>query len=519
MATFDVYIINSLSSAAEVSLAASKLAERFKLPEAQSKQLIEKQRALIKRGVDDVTANKIASAIQHCGLGSEIVEVTDSAELELVSDGGDAKSELQGEGEEGLASNIYQAPTAAVGKQVFCRQCGNQMPAEQRVCGKCGASHVVGAGRSKVAAGFLAFFLGGFGVHRFYLGQWWGIFYIPLFFVLFSSVLIGIIEAVYFWVCSNEGWDKKYGHKPAGSGAVIAVVVGVAIVPIIGILAAIALPAYQDYTVRAKASEGIAEASVWKLDVVEFAVSTNFIPNSALDAGIERKASGQYVQSIDIVEGGEIHLTYKPLLTTSENYTVIFRPTFERKDGRIVSAEWDCTGGTLLNRYRPQRCRGAQQQATPSLVSSSGFKMVSSPYTGLQLSVPAKWKENVAESEEASLNYGNIYSEEYLLLFEEVDEDGVFSGLDEFHQLVQQMYMESLTGAALTAEGTLTTNSNAQGKYSRIKATVEGHDIVYIVVVFNQGNEYYQLMLWTLESRAACNEKTLKQIAKSVVLP
>lgn len=62
----------------------------------------------------------------------------------------------------------------------FCRDCGETIKAKAEICPKCGVrqspppnvfSSTAPNGRSKVAAALLAFFLGGFGVHKFYLGQ------------------------------------------------------------------------------------------------------------------------------------------------------------------------------------------------------------------------------------------------------------------------------------------------------------------------------------------------------------
>jgi len=86
------------------------------------------------------------------------------------------------------------------------------------------------------------------------------------------------------------------------------------VVAIIGILAAIAIPAYQDYTIRAQVSEGLTLASDIKAGVAEFAAQTGAWPADLVEAGLGSTAvlgdkSGRYVESIDVTDG-TITITY-----------------------------------------------------------------------------------------------------------------------------------------------------------------------------------------------------------------
>lgn len=64
--------------------------------------------------------------------------------------------------------------------------------------------------KSRITAGVLAIFLGSFGVHRFYLGQWWGILYLAFCFTLIPAAL-GVIEGCYFLLRTDREWKEKYG--------------------------------------------------------------------------------------------------------------------------------------------------------------------------------------------------------------------------------------------------------------------------------------------------------------------
>jgi TM2 domain-containing membrane protein YozV len=148
-------------------------------------------------------------------------------------------------------SNPYSTPEGQLeANLVFCRDCGAKISKTASSCPSCGAQQVSN-GRSKISAGVLAIFLGAFGFHRFYLGQWWGIFYL-LFFWTYIPSLVSLVEGIVFLVTSDQKWNEKYGNKQGSSVLVLVLVAFFVIVPIIGILAAIAIPAYQGYVDRSE---------------------------------------------------------------------------------------------------------------------------------------------------------------------------------------------------------------------------------------------------------------------------
>lgn len=100
---------------------------------------------------------------------------------------------------------------------IYCSGCGKDMHSQAKSCPHCGlANPAAKHAKNKVVAGLLAIFLGSFGIHRFYLGQWWGIFYI-IFIWTYIPSLIAFIEGIVFLVGSDEKWEQKYGIKrPSG---------------------------------------------------------------------------------------------------------------------------------------------------------------------------------------------------------------------------------------------------------------------------------------------------------------
>ena len=105
----------------------------------------------------------------------------------------------------------------------FCRDCGAAINAKAEICPACGLRQlpvpsmiqlgsIAPNGRSKLAALLLAFFLGGFGIHKFYLGQiGWGLLYLLLCWT-FIPAFVAMIEAILLLVMSDERFNEKFGR-------------------------------------------------------------------------------------------------------------------------------------------------------------------------------------------------------------------------------------------------------------------------------------------------------------------
>ncbi len=99
-----------------------------------------------------------------------------------------------------------------------CPDCGNQVSDSAAACPKCGRpmrapaprTRVVREAKSKAVAGILAIFLGGLGLHRFYLGSASGVLYL-LFCWTFIPSIIALFEGLAFLLSSDEAWNAKYG--------------------------------------------------------------------------------------------------------------------------------------------------------------------------------------------------------------------------------------------------------------------------------------------------------------------
>jgi len=124
------------------------------------------------------------------------------------------------------------------------------------------------------------------------------------------------------------------------------------VVAIIGILASIALPAYQDYTKRAHVSEGLSLASGAKTGVAEYYATNAAWPTSNLLAGLSTAASitGTAVTSVTVGAAGIITTVFNTKVSPAA--TLILTPA-----DSVGSITWNCTGGDLVDKYRPSKCR------------------------------------------------------------------------------------------------------------------------------------------------------------------
>jgi type IV pilus assembly protein PilA len=139
------------------------------------------------------------------------------------------------------------------------------------------------------------------------------------------------------------------------------------VVAIIGILAAIAIPAYQDYTIRAQVSEGLSLSAAAKAAVAETYMDSGTYPITNALAGLEAAGAinGKYVSQVAVGANGVITVTYSNAGNQSANANIngaTLTMTPVPAAANLGSISWTCAGGNILgaagnDKWLPQACR------------------------------------------------------------------------------------------------------------------------------------------------------------------
>ena len=132
------------------------------------------------------------------------------------------------------------------------------------------------------------------------------------------------------------------------------------VVAIIGILAAIAIPAYQDYTIRAKMTEALTLASSAKTSVSEFYISQGSMPATETAAGIDTDGTAYATPVVaqmnyirNSITEGEITILVNAIggdITANDDFTMT-------GTGSPKGVAWQCAAGSVPEKYLPASCR------------------------------------------------------------------------------------------------------------------------------------------------------------------
>jgi type IV pilus assembly protein PilA len=115
------------------------------------------------------------------------------------------------------------------------------------------------------------------------------------------------------------------------------------VIAIIGILAAIAIPAYQNYTIRSQVTEGLSLADGWKVAIAEYYANTGYWPTQANLTGTCVSA-GKYERSVTVTTGGVIQITYGNQANQKVNGCTLSIAPWTNANGDVL---WQCGTATI----------------------------------------------------------------------------------------------------------------------------------------------------------------------------
>jgi len=509
--SYNIIFEGEAADGVDTETAKGNLQNLFKADRATVDRLFSVKRTVLKKDVSADVAKKYQAALANAGVRFSIEpELVEDLSLEpMAPPPAEEPVPAEKSGAEGSARpvNPYAPPTqnAAVVKQVFCRSCGARIDATATACPQCGTRQQVGKPKSKVVAALLAFFLGFIGAHRFYLGQWVGIFYI--FLGLFGWA-IAWIEAIVFLVTSREKWDQKYGNVVgSGAGLIIGLLLGSVVV--IGILAAIAIPAYNDYTQRSRVAQAIDAAQPAFDKVEEFARREKFLPDSNAEAGVPKGLSSEALASVVVSENGVITMSFKPISNALENKTLLWIPTLQ---GDKVT--WDCSGGSLQKQYRSPRCRDGDYSGQQ--IASNRQEVFADDGTS-RVEVPASWRHYPEMNDIASIEYLNGQREEYFIVISEPKADFT-ANMDvySYNDLLMENYRAALENLQIKYLGEMRIN-NMPGLKHELRGELDNTRLVYLMVALEGKTHYHQLAFWTRATRWERSKEVFEEVLATFV--
>ena len=136
------------------------------------------------------------------------------------------------------------------------------------------------------------------------------------------------------------------------------------VVAIIAILAAIAVPAYQNYIIRSKVTEAMSKADMARTAVSETFQSLGSVPSTNASAGLPSTAASvksAYVSDMQITAGGIITVTVANTNSDADSKTLVLHP-YDNTGATLATGysgpiDWKCVGSSVPNKYLPAACR------------------------------------------------------------------------------------------------------------------------------------------------------------------
>jgi len=504
----DIFLLAAPQPGVDRSVLVSNLAAAFKKDVPAIEKMLRRPRNLVKADVGPELAAKYKALIEKAGGQCELANRGPAQVVEP------AKVQNQVLAIEPVVTPKTQK-VETDDSACYCVKCGTIIRIGQNKCPKCFTPVSEFVSKSKTTAGLLALFVGGLGIHRLYLGQWWGIFYLLFWGTLIPSI-VSLIEAIVFFATSKESWNRKYGSVPKSSGVVIAVFIAgfFLFIAMTGILAAIAIPAYQDYTYRSKVNNAMPLVLQSKNKVETFIKNNHSYPNDNILVGLSDDVSNEFVESILLQEDAKLVVTYRFL---KDRNTIIWTP--KETNGDVV---WTCTEGTLRDSIRPKECRGGDRTENPAIkvVSAKNHvaltKTIFSEDKHISAQVPESWEKHDLVDGQA-LGVAQATDETYMVIMRDskIDFDPQVT-VEMYADVIQKQLEHAIKNGTITEAKQAITVGGLPAERFSLQGSVDGMNVAYIITLVEGDKEFYRILTWTLQSRLEKNKELLQKVSDSV---
>jgi len=489
---YTIIFEGKVADGVDMEIAKGNLQRLFKTDRATVDKLFSGKRTVLKKDVPRETLKKYQTALANAGIECTTDPDISTAAAPVALDTSPAITPPKDSG----PVNPYEPPkqNTVVNPQAFCRSCGAKIDATASSCPQCDTRQLVGKPKSKLTAALLAIFLGFLGIHRFYLGQWVGIVYLLFGFIAWP---VAWVEAIVFLLTDRARWEQKYGNV-VGGGAAMMIVATVLFIGIIGILAAIAIPQYNDYVQRSKVWQSINEVQPAIDKVAEFGKREKYFPNSNTEAGLVDDLSGESLASLVVSENGVITMTFayegSRLL---DGNTLLYVPSLVNN-----TVQWDCSGGTLARPIRPTQCRDGNYSGQQVAVNR---QWAIDDDNVARIRVPTSWKKHPELTDVAGIEYANLQREQYLVVISEPKADFT-SNMDvfDYNDLLEQNFRDSIENLQVKYLGEVKINGMNGLKYE-LRGETDSIKIAYLQIALEGEDHFHQLLFWTLPTHWRTN--------------
>ena len=384
-----------------------------------------------------------------------------------------------------------------------CYRCGTLMPPQAFRCHICGADQRPGVAKRAGTAALLALLFGWIGAHRLYLGKWWGFLYLLIFPL---SWAISLVEALVFLVTPAERWKKKYGDVRGSSNMIALFAVGLALMICVGgILAAVSVPAYNDYVMRVEVAGAISEARPYRDKVEDLMLRTGFIPSDNVDAGIPDDVSGKHLASLNINRHGAMVITFKHAQLADK--TLVWQPALQQQ--QVV---WDCTGGTLHSRHRPSRCRN-EGVSTQAQSNTSGPRTFYSTDGIDALELGSGWQPlDIAGASMAYIHHRDDIGIAVQREAREAFEPGMT--LEEYKQLLVDYTFSDFSDVTIAEQGYRKVNGLPALMFT-VTGYTGGMNVKALVAAVESTDNFYKITGWSSRYNFDQREQQIEQLVTS----